>query len=395
MPASADKAPGSEAESGLAVYVHWPFCASKCPYCDFNSHVRDAVDQERWGRALGRELEYYAERTTSRTVTSIFFGGGTPSLMDPGTVASVVDRVSRLWNLTTGAEITLEANPTSVEVSRFEALRAAGVNRLSLGVQALNDADLKALGRWHSVEDARRAFKAAQSDFPRVSFDLIYCRPGQTAGAWRQELSEALDLATGHLSLYQLTVEPGTAFYREQRAGRLTLPAADEGARMLEQTWDLCARQGYGAYEVSNFATPGQECRHNLAYWRYGEYVGAGPGAHGRITMDGAIHATAQRRSPEGWLKDVEAMGHGTEVLEALSADACATECLIMGLRTREGVSAVRFEQVAGMPLVQGLDGRALAEFVGRGLLEWDHEYLRATMSGLMVLDTLLARLIR
>ncbi len=394
-PSRSGKDLGQGAEDGLAVYIHWPFCAAKCPYCDFNSHVRDSVDQERWARALGRELEHYAGQTTSSAVTSIFFGGGTPSLMDPETVASVLERVSRLWNLAADAEITLEANPTSVDVSCFGALEQAGVNRLSLGVQALNDVDLSALGRWHSVDDARRALSAAQADFPRVSFDLIYGRPGQAAGTWRQELSEALDLASGHLSLYQLTIEPGTAFYNEQRAGRLALPGTEEGARLLEETWDLCARRGYGAYEVSNFATPGQECRHNLAYWRYGEYVGVGPGAHGRITTDGAVRATTQRRSPEGWLKDVETSGHGTEAQDVLSADACATECLIMGLRTREGVSASRFQQVAGVPLVQGLDQGALSEFVDRGLLEWDREYLRATARGLMVLDTLLARLVR
>jgi len=378
----------------LAVYVHWPFCAAKCPYCDFNSHVQESVDHDRWTRALTQELEHYAERMGRRRVTSIFFGGGTPSLMRPEVVARVVEQVGKLWALAPDAEITLEANPTSADVDNFPALKEAGVNRLSLGMQALNDRDLKALGRWHSVADARRAFDAAVGVFPRVSFDLIYGRPGQTPAAWARELSEALGFAAGHLSLYQLTIEPGTAFFREQREGRLVLPEAEIGAHLLQQTWDLCASHGYQTYEVSNFARPGEECRHNMTYWGYREYVGVGPGAHGRINLNGSVHAAAQRRSPEGWLKDVEQSGHGTELLDALSPEECAAECLIMGLRTRYGVSAARFHELAGAGFQQGLDEDALKQFKDQGLLIEDSSSLRASPQGFMILDTLLAALI-
>lgn len=379
---------------GFAIYVHWPFCLAKCPYCDFNSHVREAVDQKRWAKALVRELEYFAGLTGPKVVTSIFFGGGTPSLMKPETVSSVLSAIARCWTLAGDAEITLEANPTSVDTAGFAAVRSAGVNRLSLGVQALNDADLAALGRWHSTSEAMSALEVARTHFPRTSFDLIYGRAGQTPAAWREELGQALDLARGHLSLYQLTVEPGTAFHREQREGRLVLPAQDDGARMLEDTWAMCARHGYQAYEVSNFAVPGEECRHNITYWRYGEYVGVGPGAHGRIRIDGVPHSTAQRRSPDGWLSGVERHGHGTETSDPLTPGERAAECLIMGLRTREGVSSARFEKIVGLPLEKYLPSDVVAEFIREGLIDLSKDYLRATTRGLPLLDSLLTELV-
>ncbi len=377
----------------LAIYVHWPFCAAKCPYCDFNSHVREGVDQERWARALVRELEHYAELIGGRTVTSIFFGGGTPSLMAPATVAAVMAAIKKCWRLEPTAEITLEANPTSAEAARFEELATIGINRLSLGVQALNDADLSALGRWHSVAEAMDAFRAAQDHFSRTSFDLIYGREGQSSEDWRQELKRALSLAVGHLSLYQLTIEPGTAFFREHREGRLRLPGDDTGARMLEDTWHLCADHGYDPYELSNFAIPGQECRHNLAYWRYDEYVGVGPGAHGRLRIGSDLVATAQRRSPDGWLGDVEAVGHGTEIREVIAAADRATECLIMGLRTREGVSEARFADAIGRPLDQQLSAVKISALVDQGLLVHGRGVLRATRRGWSLLDTVITEL--
>jgi putative oxygen-independent coproporphyrinogen III oxidase len=391
MPVSALDAPRPPP---LAVYVHWPFCAAKCPYCDFNSHVRDRVDQPRWARALVREIEHYAALIGRRTVTSIFFGGGTPSLMEPATVATVLSAIQRFWDLAPDVEITLEANPTSVEAARFAELASAGVNRLSLGVQALNDSDLKALGRWHSAADALAALGTAQQHFSRVSFDLIYGRRDQSPADWRQELARALDLAGGHLSLYQLTVEPGTAFFREHRAGRLVLPDDDDGARMLEDTWRICADAGYQPYEVSNFAQAGQECCHNLTYWRYGEYVGAGPGAHGRLRLDGKLIAVAQRRAPDGWIGDVERTGHGTETLEIVDMSDRAAECLMMGLRTREGISDARFEQTVGQALESQISVAKIAKFVDGGWLQHEDGVLRATPRGWAVLDTLLSDLL-
>jgi oxygen-independent coproporphyrinogen-3 oxidase len=298
--------------AGFALYVHWPFCRSKCPYCDFNSHVREDVDHARWRAALLAELDHFADRTGGRQLTSIFFGGGTPSLMAPETVAAVIDRATERWAPAPGIEITLEANPTSVEAGKFAGFRVAGVNRVSLGVQALNDADLAALGRQHSAAEAVAAVRLAQRHFPRVSFDLIYARSGQSLSAWRMELAEALELASEHLSVYQLTIEPETAFGAAWRRGELTVPDEDSAAALYEETQTILEKAGMPAYEISNHARAGSACRHNLTYWRYGDYAGIGPGAHGRLTLGDGRRATRQHRAPEAWLGAVEAQGHAT-----------------------------------------------------------------------------------
>ena len=299
-------------DAGFCVYVHWPFCASKCPYCDFNSHVRhEPPDEARFLAAFRREIAHAAGRTPGRTVSSVFFGGGTPSLMRPGTVAAILDAVAAAWSVVPGAEVTLEANPTSVEAERFRGYRAAGVNRVSLGVQALNDADLRRLGRLHSAAEALAAVAVAAQTFERFSFDLIYARPGQTLQDWEAELHAAIGHAAEHLSLYQLTIEPGTVFERLHRAGKLAVPSDDEGRLLYDLTQAICAAHGLPAYEISNHARPGAESRHNLVYWRYGEYAGIGPGAHGRLVAGNSRIATVTEKHPERWLGLVEGGGHG------------------------------------------------------------------------------------
>src|SRR5215218_5102490 len=299
-------------DAGFGVYVHWPFCASKCPYCDFNSHVRhQPVDEERFVAAFRREIAHMAARSPGRRVSSVFFGGGTPSLMRPETVGALLDAVAGAWAVERGAEVTLEANPTSVEAERFRGYRAAGVNRVSLGVQALNDPDLRRLGRMHTAAEALAAVRVAASIFERSSFDLIYARPDQTPRAWTAELKEAIGYAAEHLSLYQLTIEPGTAFERLHAAGALVVPDADAARALFDATQTTCDAHGLRAYEISNHARPGAESRHNLVYWRYGEYVGVGPGAHGRLVSSNARIATATEKHPESWLADVEEDGHG------------------------------------------------------------------------------------
>ncbi|HRC26448.1 MAG TPA: radical SAM family heme chaperone HemW, partial [Alphaproteobacteria bacterium] len=334
--------------ASLAIYVHWPFCLSKCPYCDFNSHVREGVDQARWRAALVRDLAFYASLTPGRGVESVFFGGGTPSLMDPRTVAAVLEAVGRHWALAPDAEVTLEANPTSAEAAAFRDFRSAGVNRVSLGIQALDDAALAFLGRTHSADQALAALGMAGDLFDRVSFDLIYARPGQTVDDWAAELEKALAYAKGHLSVYQLTIEPGTAFYARHERGEFTVPDEESGADLYEYTQDRLVRAGLPAYEVSNHAAPGQESRHNLAYWRYQDYVGIGPGAHGRLTLDGRKIATRGHRAPEVWLERVEKVGHGGHPFESVDLRARATEALMMGLRLREGVPMARIEEESG-----------------------------------------------
>ncbi|MET0742079.1 MAG: radical SAM family heme chaperone HemW, partial [Microvirga sp.] len=321
-------------DAGFGVYVHWPFCASKCPYCDFNSHVRHSpVDQERFLAAFRREIGRTAERIPGRTVTSIFFGGGTPSLMKPETVGGILDAIGGAWGVDPGAEITLEANPTSVEAGRFRGYRAAGINRVSLGVQALNDADLRRLGRMHSVDEALAAVRIAASIFERSSFDLIYARPDQTPGAWRLELERAIAQAADHLSLYQLTIEPGTPFYGLAAAGKLVPPDDDSARALYDVTQEVCDRAGLPAYEISNHARPGAESRHNLLYWRYGEYAGIGPGAHGRLVGESGRIGTVTERAPEAWLARVEGRGHGIVETETLAASDQGDEFLMMGLR--------------------------------------------------------------
>ncbi|MFO1062097.1 MAG: radical SAM family heme chaperone HemW [Dongiaceae bacterium] len=381
-------------EGGFALYVHWPFCLAKCPYCDFNSHVRDAIDQPRWRAALLAELDHYAAETPGRRLDSIFFGGGTPSLMDPETVAAVIARATRHWPAAAGLEATLEANPTSVEAGRFAAYGAAGVNRVSLGVQALDDRALARLGRRHSAAEARAAIAVAQRHFARSSFDLIYARPGQDLAGWLAELDEALDLAAEHLSLYQLTIEPGTVFEGAARRGELVLPGEDDAALLYEATQERLERAGLPAYEISNHARPGAACRHNLVYWRYGDYVGIGPGAHGRLTLGGARLATRQHRAPEAWLAAVERAGHATRQREPVPEDAQVAEWLMMGLRLAEGVGEARSMRLFGRGLDALVPAARRAPLVEAGYLESDATGLRATPAGRQRLDAVLRALL-
>jgi putative oxygen-independent coproporphyrinogen III oxidase len=390
---SALVSPDSLADGGFALYVHWPFCKAKCPYCDFNSHVRGAVDHARWARALVNELDHFAALTPGRTLLSIFFGGGTPSLMEPATVAAVIDRAAERWSLAPDLEITLEANPTSVEAERFRGFRAAGVDRVSLGVQALDDGDLAFLGREHDAAEAVAAVALAARVFPRHSFDLIYARPGQTVKGWEAELRRALEHANGHLSLYQLTIEPGTRFHAMVEQGSLRPVDPDLQATLYELTQDVLERAGLPAYEVSNHARPGQESRHNLVYWRYGDYVGIGPGAHGRLTLGGGKVATRTMRVPERWLAAVEANGTGEEPRETVPAEAQLLELLMMGLRLREGVALRRIEWVMGRPLRHCVDTAGLDRALEAGWLELGAERLAATGEGRQRLDGLLRML--
>src|SRR4051812_20125100 len=326
----------------LALYLHWPFCLAKCPYCDFNSHVREAVDQARWQAALRRELATEAARVGRRPLASIFFGGGTPSLMDPATAAALIADARALFEAPDDLEITLEANPTSVEAAKLREFRAAGVNRLSLGIQALDGAALRFLGRRHSAAEAVAALELGRATFPRLSFDLIYARPGQPEAAWRAELRQALALAADHLSLYQLTIEPGTRFATEYARGAFTLPDADEAARLYWATVEEAQHFGLTPYEVSNYAQSGAESRHNLVYWRYGDYLGIGPGAHQRLSLDGALLAARRHRAPEEWLARVERDGHARVEEEPLAPQDRAREALLMGLRLAEGIDPAR-----------------------------------------------------
>jgi putative oxygen-independent coproporphyrinogen III oxidase len=382
------------ADPGFGLYVHWPFCRSKCPYCDFNSHVRERVDHVAWRAALLRELDHYADETGERTLTSIFFGGGTPSLMEPATVAAVIGRAGQRWGFADDIEITLEANPTSVEVDKFAALAAAGVNRVSLGVQALNDADLRFLGRQHSAGEARAAIDIARANFRRYSFDLIYARPGQTPAAWRDELEQALDLAGDHLSVYQLTIEPETVFGAAFRRGELQVPDEETAATLFELTQEVLDTAGLPAYEISNHARPGGACRHNLTYWRYGDYVGIGPGAHGRLTLGGEKIATRQHRAPEAWLAAVEAHGHATRQRDPVPPQERLTELLMMGLRTVEGVDRSRLIAECGRPPEEALDRRRLDRLIEGGFLVLDDVAVRATAAGRQRLNTVIGALL-
>jgi putative oxygen-independent coproporphyrinogen III oxidase len=379
----------------LALYIHWPFCLSKCPYCDFNSHVRERIPQARFRAALRAELAWEAARLGRRPVGSVFFGGGTPSLMEAETVALLLEDAARLFDLAPNAEITLEANPTSIEADRLAAFRAAGVNRASLGVQSLEPAALAMLGRQHSAPQAVAALEVARRIFPRVSFDLIYARPGQTEPAWRQELRTALSLAADHLSLYQLTIEPGTRFETLYRRGEIELPDPDQAAALYGATADEAARFGLLPYEVSNYAAPGAESRHNLAYWRYGDYAGIGPGAHGRVTLDGTLCATRRHRAPEPWAELVERQGHGTTEQLALTMQEKAREMLLMGLRLAEGIDPVRFAGRTGMALADAIDAGVLRLALNEGYLEWRQDRLCATGEGRLRLDSLLTALAR
>jgi len=381
----------SAKRKAFGVYVHWPFCLSKCPYCDFNSHVRQAaIDEERFARGFAREIETTAARIPGREVTSIFLGGGTPSLMRPETVGAILEAIGKHWRIAADAEVTLEANPTSVEATRFAGYRAAGVNRVSLGVQALDDASLKMLGRLHSAREALDAVAIARRAFDRYSFDLIYARPDQTPMMWAAELELAISEAAEHLSLYQLTIEEGTPFFGLHAAGKLKTPDEAVGRALYDMTQDVCARHGLPAYEISNHARPGAECRHNLVYWRGEEYAGIGPGAHGRLDINGTRHATATDRRPEAWLMRVEANGHGIVTDERLNSVERADEFLLMGLRLAEGIDPRRYAALAG----RALDPRRIAILREEGAIAVEADgRLRVTQAGFPVLDAVVADL--
>ena len=379
------------AEPGFAVYVHWPFCAQKCPYCDFNSHVRhNGWDEARFLSAYRRELGWFANQAPGQRVHSVFFGGGTPSLMKPATTAAIIDEIAKLWPMEAGAEITLEANPSSVEAERFRGYRAAGVNRVSLGVQALNDPDLKALGRLHNHAEALAALDIARSTFDRFSFDLIYARPRQTPEAWEAELARALSLAGDHLSLYQLTIEAGTPYAALHAAGKLIVPDPEAADRLYEITQGMTEARGMPAYEISNHARPGQESRHNLVYWRYGTYAGVGPGAHGRLLCDARRRATSTERNPEAWAARVEAHGHGLVEDDMLSAADAADELLLMGLRLTEGIDLTRLAAIGGVQP----STTAMARLMHLGMLESrGNSRIRATRAGRFVLNEVVCQL--
>jgi oxygen-independent coproporphyrinogen-3 oxidase len=379
----------------LALYIHWPFCLAKCPYCDFNSHVRDRIPQARFAAALRTELSWEAGRLGRRPLASIFFGGGTPSLMEPATAASLIEDACRLFDPMPDMEITLEANPTSVEAGRLAAFQQAGINRASLGVQSLDDAALAALGRQHSAAQAIAALEVARGIFPRLSFDLIYARPGQSLARWQDELHRALALAADHLSLYQLTIEPGTAFEALHRRGELVLPSGDDAAALYEATAEAAASHGLLQYEVSNYAVPGSESRHNLAYWRYHDYAGIGPGAHGRLSLGGELLATRRHRAPEAWAERVERDSHGSTNEERISPADRAREMLLMGLRLAEGIDPVRFASRTGIALSDALDADVLAMAETEGYVTWRPNRLVATPAGRLRLDSLLNAMVR
>ena len=390
-PLSSDARLWAPSADGLALYVHWPFCVSKCPYCDFNSHVRDSVDQEAWRNALLADLAYEAALLPDRKLSSIFFGGGTPSLMPPATVAALIDAASKHWAMSDDIEITLEANPSSVEAARFADLAAAGVNRVSLGIQALDNETLAYLGRAHDVTEGLSALDTAQAAFDRVSFDLIYARPEQSEQAWAAELTRALSFGTEHLSLYQLTIEPGTQFAARFAKGELATLDSDRAATLFEQTRQQMREAGLPAYEISNHARPGAESRHNLTYWHYGTYAGVGPGAHGRR---GGL-ATARRKKPENWLGRVADNGHGIESEELLAPQARAEEALLMGLRLDRGVDLAAIARESRLGVGGIVDAGAIDRLSGHGLLIRKGDHLTVTETGMLLLDAILAEIVQ
>lgn len=375
---------------GFGLYLHWPFCQAKCPYCDFNSHVAAEIDQSRWRRTYLSEIARYAAMLPNRVLNTVYFGGGTPSLMAPETVAELISAIRTAWPVANDLEVTLEANPTSVEAGRLRGFAKAGVNRVSMGLQALNDADLKRLGRLHSVDEARHAFALARDTFDRVSFDLIYARQDQTLDDWRAELTQALGFAADHMSLYQLTIEDGTAFGDRAARGLMRgLPDEDRAADMYFLTQDLCDAAGLPAYEVSNHATIGSESRHNLIYWNYGDYIGIGPGAHGRITRNGQKYATETHLSPSAWLQAVETSGHGESHHQPLRGDEQAGEYLMLGLRILNGIDLARYEKLAGYEI----NYNKIKELVDFNLIEQDGARLKATPEGRAVLNAVIREL--
>ena len=382
---------------GFGIYIHWPFCAAKCPYCDFNSHVSKKVEQKQWLKGYLSEIQRVRNAVGPRLVNSVFFGGGTPSLMDPEVVEAVIGAIKSSFPISNQLEVTLEANPTSVEAGRFAAYQDAGVNRISMGIQALNDPDLRRLGRLHTAQEARLAFETARNIFARVSFDLIYARQYQTLAQWRAELSEALAMAVDHFSLYQLTVETGTAFGDRYKVGRLPgLPNNDLGADLYELTQSLCDAHNMPAYEVSNHAREGAECLHNLIYWRYGDYLGIGAGAHQRVLRDGRIQASRRHRAPEEWLRLVEAQGHAAVECETLSPQEVGREAMLMGLRLTEGIDPSRIEARAGLSFAEVIDPTMLTACLEENYLLWsENNRLCATDEGLLRLDSMLPLLLR
>lgn len=377
--------------ANFGVYIHWPFCAAKCPYCDFNSHVRAHFDERAWSSAIAREIGFFASQMepSRPTVDSIFFGGGTPSLMSGRAVGSTLDAIAKSWPLSGEVEITLEANPSSADASRFRDYRMAGVNRLSLGIQALNDRDLKFLGRLHDAEEARNAVNLAAANFGRVSIDLIYARPDQTIAQWRGELRDAISLGTAHLSLYQLTIEEGTPFAALARTGALAPVDDDIAAALFEVTQEITEAAGLLAYEISNHARPGQECRHNLVYWRYGCYAGVGPGAHGRLLFDDQRTATSNERLPERWLARVAQDGHGIAESVPIPQDIAAREHLLMNLRLAEGIDVEAYRAQWD----REIDARRIAALADDGLVSLNGPRLVATRKGRLVLNALIAAL--
>ena len=382
--------PDNAADEPIALYVHWPFCVSKCPYCDFNSHVRASIDSDAWRAALLSDLAHEAALNGGRRLSSIFFGGGTPSLMPPDIVGALIDAATRHWRPTGDIEITLEANPSSVEAARFADLAAAGVNRVSLGLQSLENEALHFLGRAHDVREGLAALEVAQSTFGRVNFDLIYARPDQSLADWESELARGLSFGTDHLSLYQLTIEPGTRFATLVAQGKLNPADPDHAADLYEQTQAMTAAAGIRAYEISNHARPGQESRHNLTYWRYGDYVGVGPGAHGR--RDGL--ATLRHRKPENWMTAVERNGHGLQGEEPLDGRDRAREALLMGLRLAEGVDLDRIARLSGLPVDMLVDRDAVARIAGHGMIRQDGQRLRVDPAGMLLLDAILPEIV-
>lgn len=379
----------------LAVYIHWPFCAHKCPYCDFNSHVRERIEESDWQQAYLRSIDYYADQIGERSIKSIFFGGGTPSLMNPDIVAAITERIQARWRMANDCEITLEANPTSVEIDKFRAFRLAGVNRVSIGVQSLDDKVLKFLGRQHSAEEAVRAVQTAGEVFDRYSFDLMYARPEQTLQEWRTELQDALQYAAGHMSLYQLTIEKGTAFYTQHQRGDFIMPDDDRGADFYELTQEIMDGAGLPLYEVSNHAGAGQESLHNQTYWRYGEYVGIGPGAHGRVHVNGQYRATRAHKAPEVWMDRVRAHGHGAHPFEALDTEKRFAEALMMGLRLTEGVSRTRLNALSGCIFEDQIAEDKLLRLEKEGYLDCpDDDRIVPTIAGLQRLNAMLGYLL-
>lgn len=378
----------------FGIYIHWPFCKAKCPYCDFNSHVAESIDHEKWRDSYIREIDYIAEMTKGREVTSIFFGGGTPSLMRAETVEKIISHIQKRWHIRNDVEITLEANPTSVEAEKFQDFKLAGINRVSMGVQSLRDDDLKFLGREHSAQQAIQVIQTAASIFDRYSFDLIYARPEQSVEAWKVELKEALEYVGGHLSLYQLTIEKGTPFYAQEARGEFRIPEADQAGLFYEVTQEILNEAGLPAYEISNHAIPGQESMHNLTYWRYGDYAGIGPGAHGRLTVKEQKFATRTHRAPDIWLDKIKAEGHGFHPFEAVDENARLTEMMMMGLRLREGVSFEAIGQETGQDWRMVIAQDKVQNLVDEKLLTLSKTHIMPTIEGMQRLNGLLSYLL-